>query len=150
VKYDKALPGADTPDLKAAALDMLLTRATQMGDRGASTQVITDTLNRVPMGRAQGMTDAWKSYMDSTAATDAAYRAALARAGGGGGGGRRGIGSVVPPPPPATAPAPITLAAPARPVSFPGVQSAGQRVIAATRRRTPPRGGTGPVRSYLS
>jgi|GEM_PF-2862709 len=98
-------PAAD--DVRGQALASLLARAAKYGDRGDSTQTITDLLNGVDMGgadRAKGewetrqrvLTDTGARYTTQLAAALKAMRAKIGTGGGGRSGGGGGGGGGLP------------------------------------------------------
>lgn len=100
------LQAAAASDPRAEALQMLLSRAAQYGDRGDSTKTITDLLNGVDMGRAGRTQQMWDTRLTGLQTTGDTYvtqmgaalkalrdKAAAGsgrRSGGGGGGGAVG------------------------------------------------------------
>jgi hypothetical protein len=133
--YDQALPSQADP--REAALAMLLQRASIQGDRGDSTQMMTDTLGRVDMGRAGRVRDMWVARQGADESAGGAYYSALqAAAGGSGSGGGSGT---------AAGPAPV----PTRPnYQFPGLAPpvAAQPVRSG---RTPVRRGGNPFKRWV-
>lgn len=97
------MTGMTGGDVRSQALESLLGRAAQYGDRGDSTKTLTDLLNGVDMGGAGRATDSWATRQRVLTDTGNTYTQQLAaalkamrdkagsgggyRSGGGGGGG---------------------------------------------------------------